>query len=87
MQVGYRTSQLETVCTDARAASRQYGDGMVQKIHLRIKQMEMSDNVTVMIRLRLGRWHPLMGGRPCRTVRDGSDVPLPVGFHRQRRPS
>jgi proteic killer suppression protein len=63
MQIEYRTRQLELVCTDARVASRQYGDLMARRIHLRIKQIRMAGKVDELLRLRLGRCHALSGDR------------------------
>ena len=63
MLVEYRTTQLQSVCTDARVASRTYGDVMARRIHARIKQLQTASNVEELIRLRIGRCHPLKGDR------------------------
>ena len=80
MQIEYRTRQLELVCTNARVASRQYGDLMARRINLCIKQIRMAGKVDELLRLRLGRYHMLSGNRAGQYAMD-LIRPMRFDFH------
>lgn len=63
MQITYRDNRIERVCTDYSAAKKVYDVRMAAKIHQRIREIEQSENVEMMIRFRIGRCHLLKGDR------------------------
>ena len=63
LEVMYKNSKLQKVCTDSTEAEKRYGKAMAEKIHLRIKQIEAFPTVEMMIQYRIGRCHGLKGNR------------------------
>ena len=63
MLIQYRTSELETECTDARVASRKYGDEMARRLQLRILQLRNATDLRSLLQLHIGRCHALKGDR------------------------
>ena len=63
MVITYRNKTIEKKCTDAKYAEKSYGIDMAIKIQMRIDQITAADTVEEMIRLNIGRCHPLTGNR------------------------
>lgn len=63
MEVEYRNSSIEKVCTNASIAEKKYGSKMAEKIQLRIDQIKAATTVEEMIQFRIGRCHPLQHNR------------------------
>lgn len=63
MNITYKNHKIEKICTNASAASKQYGIKMAEKIHQRIDELTAADSVECMIQFRIGRCHPLHGNR------------------------
>ena len=63
MEVKYKSTSIEKVCTDAYTAERKYGIQMAEKIQQRIGEIKAADTVEEMVRYRIGRCHPLTNNR------------------------
>lgn len=63
MQIEYKNSRIEKVCTNAYEAERKHGREMAEKIQLRIDQISAALSVEMMIQFKIGRCHPLKGNR------------------------
>lgn len=63
MQIEYKNSRIEKVCTNAYEAERKHGKEMAEKIHMRIDQISAALSVEMMIQYKIGRCHPLKGNR------------------------
>lgn len=63
MQIEYKNSRIEKVCTNAYEAERKHGREMAKKIQLRIDQISAALSVEMMIQFKIGRCHPLKGNR------------------------
>ena len=63
MEVYYRTNKLQKNCSSEKAMRAEWGPKMAEKIALRIAQLEAADNLEVIARSGLGRFHELKGDR------------------------
>lgn len=63
MRITYKTKKLEGICTNFTKAVKAYGEGIAEKIHLRIMQIEAAENVEFMINHNIGRCHKLKHNR------------------------
>ena len=63
LQVEYKNSSIEKVCTKASVAEKKYGTQMAVKIQQRIDEIKAADTVEQMIQFGIGRCHPLKGDR------------------------
>ena len=63
IEIHYRTNKLKRVCENAEVATKEYGNEMAEKIHQRIDQISVADNVEMLVRYRIGRCHGLLGDR------------------------
>lgn len=63
MEVKYKNSKIEKICTCASVAEKKYGLRMAELISLRIDQIRASDSVEQMIKYKIGRCHQLEGNR------------------------
>ncbi len=63
MEVTYKSSKLEKLCTNAFAAEKKYGIQMAEKIKLRIDQISAAISVEMMLQFKVGRCHQLKGER------------------------
>ncbi len=63
LEIKFKNTRIEKVCTDASAARKQYGPEMADKIQQRIDEIRSAPNVEFMIRFRIGRCHLLQGDR------------------------
>lgn len=63
MQIEYKNSKIEKVCTNAYEAERKYGKEMAEKIQLRIDQISAALSVEMMMQYKIGRCHQLKGNR------------------------
>ncbi len=63
MQIEYKNSRIEKVCTNAYEAERKYGKEMAEKIQLRIDQISAALSVEMMMQYKIGRCHQLKGNR------------------------
>ncbi len=63
MQIQYKTSKLQKICTIAKVARKEYGEDMARKIHQRIDQISATDTVEMLIQCHIGRCHSLKGNR------------------------
>ena len=68
LAVHYRTKKLKKVCTNLEAARREYGSDMadkihIDKIHIRIGQIEVAESVSELLCNGIGRCHKLEGDR------------------------
>ncbi|MCQ2515490.1 MAG: type II toxin-antitoxin system RelE/ParE family toxin [Saccharofermentans sp.] len=63
MELTYKNSKIEKICTDAKVADRTYGNKMSEKIQMRIDEIRASDTVEDMIKYHIGRCHPLTNNR------------------------
>lgn len=63
MEVNYKSNKLKKICTNPSEARKRYSKEMVDVISLRIDQLRAFDKVETMIRLGIGRCHPLHGNR------------------------
>lgn len=70
MQIEYKSKKIMRICTNANIAQKEYGADMAYLIQQRIQEIESSDNVDMMIRLKIGRCHPLKGNRKGQYVVD-----------------
>jgi proteic killer suppression protein len=51
------------VCTNAKAAEREYGNDMAVKIHQRIDEISAADSIDILIKFKIGGCHSLKGDR------------------------
>jgi len=63
MQVEYKNTKLEKICTNAYDAEKKYGREMAVKIRMRIRQLESAVSVEELIHSGMGRCHLLKGDR------------------------
>lgn len=63
MQIQYKNSRIEKVCTNASEAERKHGREIAEKLQLRIDQISAALSVEMMIQFKIGRCHPLKGKR------------------------
>ena len=70
MDIRYKNNKLETVCTDANTARREYGREMARKIHLRIDQLRFATSIQSLILNGVGRCHKLVGDRKTQYAMD-----------------
>ena len=63
MEVTYKSTRLEKLCTNAYAAEKKYGIQMAEKIKLRIDQISAAISVEMMLQFKVGRCHQLKGDR------------------------
>ena len=70
MDIRYKNNKLETVCTDANTARREYGREMARKIHLRIDQLRFATSIQYLILNGIGRCHKLVGDRKTQYTMD-----------------
>lgn len=63
MIVEYRTKSLEKTCTQAKVAIRAYGQEMAIRLQQRIKQIQSTDTVEMLLQFHIGRCHALHGDR------------------------
>lgn len=63
MEVKYRNTSIEKVCTKASVSDRKYGYEMTEKIQQRIDEIKAATSVEQMIQFRVGRCHPLHHNR------------------------
>ena len=63
MEVEYKNSKIEKICTYASVAEKKYGLRMAELISLRIDQIRAADSVEQMIKYKIGRCHQLEGNR------------------------
>ena len=63
MEVTYKSTRLEKLCTNAYAAEKKYGIQMAEKIKLRIDQISAALSVEMMLQFKVGRCHQLKGDR------------------------
>lgn len=63
MEVTYKSTRLEKLCTNAYAAEKKYGIQMAEKIKLRIDQISATLSVEMMLQFKVGRCHQLKGDR------------------------
>lgn len=63
MEVTYKSTRLEKLCTNAYVAEKKYGIQMAEKIKLRIDQISAAISVEMMLQFKVGRCHQLKGDR------------------------
>jgi proteic killer suppression protein len=63
MEVYYQTNKLQKSCSSEKAMKAEWGEKMAKKIALRIIQLEDADNLEVIARSGLGRFHEHKGDR------------------------
>ena len=63
MQIEYKNSKIEKVCTNAYEAEKKHGKDMAEKIGLRVWQISSAETVEEMIQSHVGRCHQLKGKR------------------------
>lgn len=63
MLIQYKNRSLEKVCTNAKAAEREYGNDMAVKIHQRIDEISAADSIDILIKFKIGGCHSLKGDR------------------------
>lgn len=63
MLIQYKNRSLEKVCTNAKAAEREYGNDMAVKIHQRIDEISAVDSIDILIKFKIGGCHSLKGDR------------------------
>ena len=63
MQIEYKSSGLERVCTNAHEAEKKHGKNMAEKIHQRIDEITAADSVEILIQYKIGGCHILKGDR------------------------
>lgn len=63
MEVTYKSTRLEKLCTNAYAAEKKYGIQMAEKLKLRIDQISAAISVEMMLQFKVGRCHQLKGDR------------------------
>lgn len=63
MQIEYKNTKIEKICTNAYEAEKKHGREMAGKIRMRIRQIEAAMSVEEMVAMRIGRCHPLQGQR------------------------
>lgn len=63
MEIRYKNSKMEKVCTNAYEAEKKHGKEMAEKIQFRIDQISAALSVEMMIQFKIGRCHPLKGKR------------------------
>jgi toxin HigB-1 len=88
MEVFYRTRKLQKSCSSEKAMRADWGPKMAEKIALRLAQLEAADNLEVIARSGLGRFHEHKGDRqgqlsldlvhPQRLIFQPNHDPVPV---------
>lgn len=63
MQIEYKNTKIEKICTNAYEAEKKHGREMAAKIRMRIRQIGAAESVEEMIAYNIGRCHPLKGQR------------------------
>lgn len=63
MEIRYKNSKIEKICTNIYEAEKKHGKEMAEKIHMRIDQITAALSVEMMIQFRIGRCHTLKGKR------------------------
>ena len=63
MQIEYKSSKIQKICTNAYEAEKKRGREMAVKIRMRMRQLEAAESVEEMIQSGMGRCHPLKGSR------------------------
>lgn len=63
MQIEYKNSKIEKICTNAYEAEKKHGKEMAEKIQLRIDQISAALSIEMMIQYKIGRCHQLKGNR------------------------
>ena len=63
MQIKYKNTKIEKVCSNASKAEKTYGERIAEKIQMRIDQIKASDTIDYLINYRIGRCHSLTGDR------------------------
>lgn len=63
MEIRYKNSKIEEICTVLKVAQRRYGAEMAAQIHHRIKQLASVRSINDLFQPRFGRCHRLVGDR------------------------
>lgn len=63
LDIEYRNNKMRKICCDAQYAEKMYGRENMEKIHLRLDQIEAADTVEMLIQYRIGRCHALSMNR------------------------
>lgn len=63
LDVTYKNTKMKRVCTEADYATKNYGELMAEKIHMRIDQIIAAETVEEMVQYRIGRCHALHNNR------------------------
>ena len=58
MFVCYKSKKLERLCTISYETQKKYDKEMADKIHQRIDEIKVSENVEILVQYRIGRCHP-----------------------------
>lgn len=61
LEITYKNSKIEKICTCYFEAERKYGKEMAEKIHMRIDQITAALSIEMMLQFRIGRCHLLRG--------------------------
>lgn len=62
MEVSFDTKKMQKLCALLKAMQREWGPEMAKKLALRLNQLEDADNLEIVARSRLGRFHEYAGG-------------------------
>ncbi len=63
MQIEYKNSKIEKVCTNVYEAEKRHGKDMAEKIRMRMRQIGAAESVEQMVQWHIGRCHQLKGQR------------------------
>jgi proteic killer suppression protein len=63
MDVYFQTNRLQKACSSEKAMKAEWGPKMAAKIALRLSQLEAADNLEIVARSGLGRFHEHKGDR------------------------
>lgn len=70
MEVQYKNSKIQEICTNPKIARKEYGATMAGKIRQRIGQLSAADSVDILIQYHIGRCHRLIGDRAGQCAMD-----------------
>ena len=59
----YRSSKLESICTDYGVAQKMHGQNMAVVIHQRMNELLSADSIEFLVQYSIGRCHRLKGDR------------------------
>lgn len=63
MDINYKNSNLQKICTDYRMAVKQYNTAVADKLHAAINFMEAADNISAVVIYPPFHFHPLQRDR------------------------